>query len=76
MIQMQWQPPFIAVAPVDSKDPPFVKYLGRGDDYEDIARFVYKYRFTQVLAFEPESIEDIFDGNHVQLFIKMQLSMF
>ncbi|KAL8435420.1 hypothetical protein Efla_005161 [Eimeria flavescens] len=56
-----WKPPFIVTMPPDSGDPPFVKYLGRGDDLKEIERFVHKYRFPQVLAFEPDTIEDIFD---------------
>lgn len=48
--------------PPDPADPPFVKYLGRGDDLKELDRFIHKYRFPQVLPFEPETIEDIFDG--------------
>ncbi|KAL8437997.1 hypothetical protein ACSSS7_000567 [Eimeria intestinalis] len=56
-----WVPPFIVTMPPDSADPPFVKYSGRGDDLKELERFVHKYRFPQVLAFEPDTIEDIFD---------------
>ncbi|KAL8446222.1 hypothetical protein Emed_005177 [Eimeria media] len=56
-----WVPPFIVTMPPDSADPPFVKYSGRGDDLKEVERFVHKYRFPQVLAFEPDTIEDIFD---------------
>lgn len=56
-----WRPPFIVAATLDPADPPFVKYLGRGDDRKELERFVHKYRFPQVQAFEPDTIEDIFD---------------
>lgn len=56
-----WVPPFIVTTPPDPADPPFAKYLGRGDDQKALEKFVHKYRFSQVLAFEPDTIEDIFD---------------
>ncbi|KAL8274628.1 hypothetical protein Esti_001457 [Eimeria stiedai] len=58
-----WVPPFIVTMPPDSSDPPFVKYSGRGHDLKEVERFVHKYRFPQVLAFEPDTIEDIFDAD-------------
>ena len=59
---VQWEPPFIVTAPTNTGDPPFIKYTGRGDDRKALDGFVHTYRFPQVIPFEPETIEDIFDG--------------
>ncbi|XP_026192724.1 uncharacterized protein LOC34618526 [Cyclospora cayetanensis] len=65
-----WQPPFVVTAPLDPSDPPFVKYLGQGDDRKALEGFVHKYRFPQVLAFEPDTIEDIFeDGRSICILL-------